>query len=237
MKSGLVDDAFLEDIEAGKGNLGPVVDGVFDPTKPVSGPLVWLGVYGFAFQIYCDFSGYSDIARGIAKLMGINLMVNFRQPYLATGPAEFWDRWHISLSTWLRDYLYIPLGGNRKGSLMTYRNLSITMLLGGLWHGAAWHFVGWGAFHGLILVIQRLFQGPRRGKKPAASGIGGVARRVALTVFFFLELGIKFYVSTWFAFRVDVRDQVLQQELLGESTIVNNIAATLGISVFIPFTY
>jgi alginate O-acetyltransferase complex protein AlgI len=186
-------------------NLGPVVDDVFDPSKPVTGPLCWLGVYGFAFQIYCDFSGYSDVARGIAKLMGIDLMVNFRQPYLSTGPAEFWDRWHISLSTWLRDYLYIPLGGNRGGSLMTYRNLCITMLLGGLWHGAAWHFVGWGAFHGLILVIERLVRRPGRRTKAAANGALSVARRVAATIFFF-------HVTCmgWLLFRANDMEQAYQ---------------------------
>jgi len=116
-----------------------------------------MAVYAFAYQIYCDFSGYSDIARGAAKLMGFELMVNFDRPYLATNPPEFWRRWHISLSRWLRDYLYIPLGGSHGGPRRTYRNLMLTMLLGGLWHGAAWTFVAWGAYHGLLLVAHRLF--------------------------------------------------------------------------------
>ena len=115
-----------------------------------------IAVYAFAFQIYADFSGYSDIARGCAKLMGFELMLNFRLPYIATNPSDFWLRWHISLSSWLRDYLYIPLGGNRLGKFNTYRNLWLTMLLGGLWHGAAWTFVLWGFYQGLILVIYRL---------------------------------------------------------------------------------
>ena len=114
-----------------------------------------LGGYAFAWQIYGDFSGYSDIARGSAQLMGFHFMVNFRQPYLAKSLQEFWRRWHISLSTWLRDYLYIPLGGNRHGKLSTYKNLAITMLLGGLWHGANWTFVVWGAIHGFGLGIER----------------------------------------------------------------------------------
>lgn len=109
-------------------------------------------------QIYCDFSAYSDIARGLAKLMGFELMVNFRLPYTALNPSDFWNRWHISLSTWLRDYLYIPLGGNRKGTFNTYRNLTLTMILGGLWHGAAWNFVLWGVYHGFILVLFRRFE-------------------------------------------------------------------------------
>jgi D-alanyl-lipoteichoic acid acyltransferase DltB (MBOAT superfamily) len=116
-----------------------------------------IGVYAFAWQIYGDFSGYSDIARGSAQLLGFHFMLNFRQPYLANSLQDFWRRWHISLSTWLRDYLYIPLGGNRKGSLRTYENLLITMLLGGLWHGANWTFVIWGGIHGAWLSLERFF--------------------------------------------------------------------------------
>ncbi len=119
--------------------------------------VVLIGTYAFAWQIYADFSGYSDIARGSAQLVGFHFMVNFRQPYLAVSLQDFWRRWHISLSTWLRDYLYIPLGGNRKGELKTYRNLMVTMLLGGLWHGANWTFVVWGALHGVGLSMERWF--------------------------------------------------------------------------------
>ena len=114
--------------------------------------------YGYALQIYCDFSGYSDMAIGIAMLMGFVLPPNFRTPYKSASITEFWRRWHISLSTWLRDYLYISLGGNRKGKFRTYLNLFITMLLGGLWHGASWKFVIWGILHGLALVVERLFK-------------------------------------------------------------------------------
>src|SRR3954451_11030020 len=114
-----------------------------------------LGTYAFAWQIYGDFSGYSDIARGSAQLLGFHFMVNFRQPYLATSLQDFWRRWHISLSTWLRDYLYIPLGGSRGGERRTYRNLMLTMLLGGVWHGANWTFVVWGGIHGAGLAIER----------------------------------------------------------------------------------
>jgi len=114
-----------------------------------------LGMYAFAWQIYGDFSGYSNIARGSAQLMGFHFMVNFRQPYLAESLQDFWRRWHISLSTWLRDYLYIPLGGNRHGSSQTYRNLLTTMLVGGLWHGANWTFVAWGGIHGAGLATER----------------------------------------------------------------------------------
>ncbi|MEO1524576.1 MAG: MBOAT family O-acyltransferase [Planctomycetota bacterium] len=135
-------------------NLAPVADTAFAAEQPSAG-LVLIGVYAFAFQIYGDFSGYTDIARGVGRMLGYSLSLNFRLPYLATNPSDFWQRWHISLSSWLRDYLYIPLGGNRHGTLSTYRNLMLTMLLGGLWHGAAWNFVIWGLFHGAILIGHR----------------------------------------------------------------------------------
>jgi alginate O-acetyltransferase complex protein AlgI len=123
----------------------------------------WSGVVAFGIQIYFDFSGYTDMAIGMALLLGFHFPINFRRPYLASSITDFWHRWHMSLSRWLRDYLYIPLGGNRHGRLMTYRNLMLTMLLGGLWHGASWNFVVWGGYHGALLSIERLF-----GLKPAA---------------------------------------------------------------------
>ncbi len=123
---------------------------------PPSIPIVLLGTYAFAWQIYGDFSGYSDIARGAAQILGFHFMVNFRQPYFAQSLQEFWRRWHISLSTWLRDYLYISLGGNRKGESRTMSNLLTTMLLGGLWHGANWTFVIWGGIHGAGLAAERM---------------------------------------------------------------------------------
>ena len=137
--------------------LAPIADRAF--AGEVSPGLdVLLGALAFTFQIYGDFSGYTDIARGVAKVMGFDLTLNFRIPYLAVSPSDFWRRWHISLSTWLRDYLYIPLGGNRGGTAKTYRNLMITMILGGLWHGAAYNFVLWGVYHGLLLVSFRPFE-------------------------------------------------------------------------------
>jgi alginate O-acetyltransferase complex protein AlgI len=135
-------------------NLSPIVNHAFAQPSAIGGATV-VGVLAFAFQIYCDFSGYTDIARGIAKIMGFEFIHNFNLPYFATNPADFWHRWHISLSSWLRDYLYKPLGGSRYGTLKTYRNIMITMLLGGLWHGAAWNFVLWGFYHGAILVLHR----------------------------------------------------------------------------------
>ena len=135
--------------------LAPIVNETFAGAETASGVALLVAVYAFSLQIYGDFAGYSAIARGTARLLGVELMENFRQPYLATNISHFWRTWHISLSTWLRDYLYIPLGGNRDGSRRTYRNLAITMLLGGLWHGAAWTFVVWGGLHGAYLALHR----------------------------------------------------------------------------------
>jgi alginate O-acetyltransferase complex protein AlgI len=135
-----------------------IVDRVFDAPGRFSGLEVMIGVWAYAFQIYLDFSAYSDIAIGSAQLLGFRFPENFRTPYRSGNLQEFWRRWHMSLSTWLRDYLYIPLGGGRNGSLATYRNLILTMLLGGLWHGANWTFITWGALHGLGLAITRVFQ-------------------------------------------------------------------------------
>jgi D-alanyl-lipoteichoic acid acyltransferase DltB (MBOAT superfamily) len=132
-----------------------IVDPVYsDPTSHSPGELL-LAFYGFAAQIYCDFSGYTDMAIGLALLLGYQLPQNFNRPYFALSLQDFWRRWHMTLSRWLRDYLYIPLGGNRGGRLKTYRNLMITMLLGGLWHGAAWTFVIWGGIHGTALSVER----------------------------------------------------------------------------------
>ena len=141
-------------------NTATIVNHVFSqPREELGGPAVLIGLYAFAFQIYGDFAGYSSIAKGVALWLGINLMSNFRHPYFAASPREFWQRWHISLSSWLRDYLYIPLGGNRHGEGKTRRNLLLTMLLGGLWHGANWTFLIWGLIHGLWLVVHRTFGG------------------------------------------------------------------------------
>ena len=149
-----------------------LVDRVFDRADWFSGPEVLAGIYGYALQIYCDFSGYTDIAIGSALLLGYVLPKNFDSPYQSTSLQEFWRRWHISLSSWLRDYLYVPLGGSRGGAFQTYRNLMITMLLGGLWHGASWNFVLWGAMHGGALSVTRMWQRFRKespARKPPPS--------------------------------------------------------------------
>lgn len=131
------------------------VERIFDNPSLYSGLENLFGVYGYALQIYCDFSGYSDMAIGIALLLGFRFPINFNSPYKSDSVTDFWHRWHISLSTWLRDYLYISLGGNRKGKLRTYVNLVLTMLLGGLWHGASWNFVVWGGLHGAALALHK----------------------------------------------------------------------------------
>jgi D-alanyl-lipoteichoic acid acyltransferase DltB (MBOAT superfamily) len=125
------------------------VDKVYDAPEQFQAPALVLATFLFSWQIYFDFSGYTDMARGVARMMGFRLMLNFNNPYLATGLGDFWSRWHISLSSWFKDYVYIPLGGNRKGKFNTYRNMFLTMVISGLWHGAAWTFVIWGALHGL----------------------------------------------------------------------------------------
>jgi alginate O-acetyltransferase complex protein AlgI len=136
-------------------NLALIANTIFNSPETFSGSITWIGMYAFAFQIYGDFSGYTDIARGISRMLGIDLMLNFKNPYFAQNPSDFWRRWHISLSQWLRDYLYIGLGGNKGSKLKTYRNLMLTMTLGGLWHGASWNFIFWGVYHGGLLILHR----------------------------------------------------------------------------------
>lgn len=154
------------------------VDRIFDTPQLFSGVENLMAVYGYALQIYCDFSGYSDMAIGIALLLGFRFKMNFNSPYKAQSITEFWKRWHISLSTWLRDYLYIPLGGNRKGEWRMYANLMVTMLIGGLWHGASWRFVFWGGWHGLWLMLERLQKQGRL--RQMAHGAGTIVRKVRI---------------------------------------------------------
>ena len=176
-------------------NVATVADPIFNNYGDYQGLDIILGVLAFTVQIYCDFSAYSDIARGLAKLMGFELMVNFKLPFFAHNPSDFWSRWHISLSSWLRDYLYIPLGGNRQGTFNTYRNLFLTMLIGGLWHGAAWNFIWWGAYQGLILVIYRLFSQKRSQSKGQELNSLVVALQV-LVMFVLANIGWVIFRST-----------------------------------------
>jgi alginate O-acetyltransferase complex protein AlgI len=148
--------------------VAPIVDEAFAAGSSGGRATLLIGAIAFSLQIYGDFSGYTDIARGVSRLFGIELVRNFEQPYLSRSITEFWRTWHISLSAWLHDYLYVPLGGNKGGGFTTYRNLMLTMLLGGLWHGAAWTFVVWGGLHGLVLAIHRALGGyvPRGRPQP-----------------------------------------------------------------------
>jgi alginate O-acetyltransferase complex protein AlgI len=171
-------------------NLAPIVDRYFAHPSSFDAKAAWIAVLCYAAQIYCDFSGYTDMATGTAKLIGYDLCKNFEFPYLASSVTEFWRRWHISLSTWLRDYLYIPLGGNRSGKTRTYVNLMLTMLLGGLWHGAAWNFVAWGGLHGAALGVERLAGiGEKKGRVAAALGVVPTALWVCITWIFFRASG------------------------------------------------
>lgn len=153
-------------------NLSVFVDQVFEKPTAFHSVTVILAVISYSIQIYFDFSGYSDMAVGCAKCLGYDFRRNFNMPYISKNVSEFWKRWHISLSSWLQQYLYIPLGGNRKGKARTYLNLLITMILGGLWHGASWNFVLWGALHGIALCVHKIYRALRRDKKE--SGIGAV---------------------------------------------------------------
>ena len=151
-------------------NVGVIVNKVFALESPEFFVL-WAGVFGFAIQIYADFSAYTDIARGVAKWYGFDLISNFERPYLATGPADFWRRWNISLSTWFRDYVYIPLGGSRRGRTREAFNIMVTFLVSGLWHGASWNYVLWGAYHGVLLLIGRVLSRPHAPKAPSPQAL------------------------------------------------------------------
>jgi len=175
-----------------------LVDQVFDSPLFYSAVEVYAAVIGYALQIYCDFSGYTDIAIGSALLLGVRFPKNFDSPYKSASIIEFWRRWHISLSTWLRDYLYIPLGGNRHGRARTYLNLFLTMLLGGLWHGAAWTFVVWGALHGAALAVNRFWSERRARPQPKPPALWRRAVLVVLT-FHFVCLGWIFFRAPTFA--------------------------------------
>lgn len=207
-------------------SIAPLADSVYslsDPTMAES----WLGTIAYAMQLYFDFSGYSDMAVGLAMMMGFRFIENFNHPYSARSISEFWQRWHISLSTWLRDYVYIPLGGNRNGHTRTYINLFLVMALCGLWHGAAWTFVLWGAFHGIVMVFERLT------KQEYAS--------VPLTLFFVLlgwvlfrsadiSQALQIYQSM-FSFQNFIISDMLAWQIRGLSVVALVIAISLVFSV------
>lgn len=196
-------------------NLAPMANAIFSDPAGKTAAATLVGVLSFSFQIYCDFCGYSNMARGLARCLGFDLMVNFNLPYFSRTPSEFWQRWHISLSSWLRDYLYIPLGGNRRGPSATYKNLMVTMLLGGLWHGAGWTFVAWGGFHGAIQVLFRFFR------------VDSLIERCRFsTPTGFLVQGISWFVTMclvaigWVFFRA--------QSFTEAATVLHNLLGTAG---------
>ncbi len=175
-------------------NAALLANEIFADPAAHGGPDLIIGALAFTLQIYGDFSGYSDMARGLAMLMGFHLMINFKLPYFAVSPSDFWRRWHVSLSSWLRDYLYIPLGGNRRGKANTYKNLFLTMLLGGLWHGAAWKFVLWGAYHGALLCVYRVAEG----RVALLKRRGSLALDIPKAAVMFV-----FTVGGWIIFRIE----------------------------------
>lgn len=205
--------------------IAPSVDAVYNTPNPTQLGILF-ATWLFAIQIYCDFSGYTDIARGLAKMLGFRLMRNFAQPYFASNPQEFWKRWHISLSTWLRDYLYISLGGNRGGKWLTYRNLMATMTLGGLWHGAAWNFVAWGIYQGGLLTVHRAVSGRISPNKPD--------RRQSLGSRILMVLGIAAFFQVvcygWLLFRANSFQQIV--EFTGRLTGI--LPAPEGLAMPIP---
>ena len=182
--AGLVKKAIIAD------SIASWIDPMLAVPQSLSAAGAWLAALGYAFQLYYDFSGYSDMAVGLGLMFGLRIPQNFDSPYRATGIADFWRRWHISLSRWLRDYLYIPLGGNRKGEARTYVNLIVTMLLGGLWHGANWTFVVWGAYHGTLLALGRV-------AGPAFAAVPEVLKRAG--TFLLVLFGWVIFRSTDFA--------------------------------------
>ena len=210
-------------------NAGLIADQIFNNYMDYEDMEILIGILAFSAQIYGDFSGYSNIARGISKLLGFELMINFRLPYFALNPTDFWQRWHISLSSWLRDYLYIPLGGNRGSKWFTYRNLMLTMVLGGLWHGAAWNFVLWGAFHGTILIVYRLLEKRPIHKDPWNGDIN--------QFIIFLRMALMFVLTLfgWLLFRAHSLDQISHM-ITNISLAISGTSTDLGKSLLFYVT-
>ncbi len=219
-------------------NLGLMVNIVFEPGRNVTGVEILLGVYAFAFQVYCDFSGYTDIARGIGKLLGFETVLNFNLPYISRNPVEFWNRWHISLSTWLRDYIFLPvvyasmrrikkpLGRLKVENQAYIVGTIITMLLGGLWHGAKWTFVAWGGFHGLLLAGHHVMTRKKKRKKKAKK----------IKIPGFIKIVVFFHITCigWLFFRADNMAQAWEflRRLFLNFSLPANIAETIFPLVF-----
>ena len=217
--------------------ISKIVDVTFSDITRKSLLQIYLGSVSFSIQIYCDFAGYSYMARGIARILGFDLMRNFKQPYVSQSFREFWQRWHISLSTWFRDYLYIPLGGNRSGSVRTAINLFLTMTIAGFWHGSTYAFIAWGAFHGLLLIIERFFI------TPSTTRMKNKSRLISNKLFpiFYPIVVINCIIFGWFLFRVgdlgsffDIINQIMNHTL--PTSTFNQLPSTLSqLSPFILF--
>lgn len=221
----------FQKIVVADGLLAPVADAVYKARGMVAPLDAWLGTLAFSGQIFCDFAGYTTTAIGLSLVMGFSLIDNFRYPYAAIGFSDFWRRWHISLSTWLRDYLYIPLGGNRKGSARTYVNLMVTMLLGGLWHGASWTFVVWGGLHGLYLAVERFLQ--RRFGESAAWKSTPMKIALALVTYFLVNITWVFFRAQDFRTAAKILSSMLLLETSGKPILITwhvwSCAATIAI--------
>jgi D-alanyl-lipoteichoic acid acyltransferase DltB (MBOAT superfamily) len=230
---GLITLGLFNKIVIADGMLSKAADEVFGATDMLHPLDAWLGTLAFSGQIFCDFAGYSTTAIGVALCLGFSLPDNFRFPYAAIGFSDFWRRWHISLSSWLRDYLYIPLGGNRKGSLRTYANLMTTMLLGGLWHGASWTFVVWGGLHGAYLAAERWLV--------ARFGGRGIWRRwgprlfLALLTYFLVNITWVFFRAQDFATAWRMIDTMLTLDLAGKKVLptIDILQVTVVIAVML----
>jgi alginate O-acetyltransferase complex protein AlgI len=208
-------------------NLALVVQAGFTHPEQFSSLDMWMITYAFAFQIFFDFAGYTDIARGSSLLFGYKVPINFNLPYIASNVSDFWRRWHISLSTWLRDYLFIPLGGSRGGKWLTYRNLFITMALGGLWHGAAFHFLAWGAYQGIVLIIHREYEA-------AMQKIGVHEKLLQSKVYHWASVVFTFHVVCigWVFFRADdmkIAGQVLTKLFEVPTALMHFSASQLAV--------
>jgi D-alanyl-lipoteichoic acid acyltransferase DltB (MBOAT superfamily) len=213
-------------------NIAPLVNDVFNYPIGMDSFTIILGAIAFGIQIYCDFSGYTDIAIGAALVLGLKIPINFNKPYFATSPSDFWRRWHISLSSWLRDYLYIPLGGNKKSKTRTYLNLAIVMFLGGLWHGASWNFVIWGMLHGAYLAVHKFILD----RFPILEGHRFFKNKIGTILSIFVTQ--YFVFLAWIAFRVkDTNDMLysMQKYILLDFQITTTIEFISSHKIIIIF--
>lgn len=217
-------------------NCALLADNIFNlHHDDLSAGLAWLGVIAYSFQIYFDFSGYSDMAIGLGKMLGFNFPENFKYPYTARSIREFWKRWHITLSTWFRDYLYIPLGGNRRGSTRTYVNLFVVFFITGLWHGANWTFIIWGLFHGILIVIERLGLGTILNKVPNVIAHFYLIFSICISWVFFRSDSLSeavHYIVAMFSFQNQTNMEFFNYYFSTELLIVLVLAALLSMPVY-----